>query len=252
MNAIYSGIVVHQRFRPKSHRLRYTLAQMLFDLDAMPRVAGFSHNGPNVVSFHDRDHLDGSGTDLRIQVRQALHDAGLEDADAIHLLCMPRVLGHVFNPVSVFFCYRGDGSLMAMLYEVNNTFGERHSYLIPAGELIEGSIHQHCDKAFYVSPFMGMGMTYDFRVVPPAASVTVVVHGSDATGRVITASFIGRRAPVTAGSLLRMVLRHGILSFKVIGAIHWEALKLWGKGLRLQPRPAPPADAVSFVLPRAE
>lgn len=252
MNALYSGIVVHQRFKPRAHRLRYTLAQMLFDLDAMPKVAGFSHNGPNLVSFHDRDHLDGSGTDLRIQVRSALLDAGLDDAAAIHLLCMPRVLGHVFNPISVFFCYRDDGTLLALLYEVNNTFGQRHSYLIPAGDMVEGAIHQQCDKAFYVSPFMAMGMTYDFRVLPPGETVTVVVHGGDATGRLITASFIGRRSPVTAGSLVRMVLRHGALSLKVLGAIHWEALKLWLKGIRLQPRPAPPAEAVSIVVPHGD
>ncbi len=252
MNALYAGIVAHQRFRPKAHRLRYALAQMLFDLDAMPHVAGFSHNRWNLVSFYDRDHLDGSGTDLRIQVRQALTAAGLDDAAAIHLLCMPRVLGHVFNPISVFFCYRRDGSLLALLYEVNNTFGQRHSYLIPAGDMVEGAIHQHCDKAFYVSPFMAMGMSYDFRVVPPGETVTVVVHGNDATGRIITASFTGRRAPVTAGSLLRMVLRHGALSVKVLGAIHWEALKLWKKGLRLQPRPAPPLEAVSIGIPRGE
>jgi DUF1365 family protein len=196
--------------------------------------------------------LDGSGTDLRIQVRRALNDAGLEDAEAIHLLCMPRVLGHVFNPISVFFCYRADFSLIALLYEVHNTFGQRHSYLIPADNLVEGAIRQHCDKAFYVSPFMAMGMTYDFRVVPPGETVAVVVHGSDAGGRLITASFVGRRAPVTAGSLLRMVLRHGALGLKVVAAIHWEALKLFLKGMRLQPRPAPPAEAVSFVIPQGE
>lgn len=247
MSGLYNGVVVHQRLRPKAHSLRYRLSQMLFDLDAMPRSRFFSRNRFNLISFHDRDHLDGGG-DVGLAVRRALSRAGLEqDLGAIRLLCMPRVLGHAFNPLSVFFCYRTDGSLSAVLYEVNNTFGQRHSYLIPVAATDEGAIRQTCDKAFYVSPFMAMDMTYTFRVVPPGKTTTIVVHGDDADGRVLTASFTGRHEPVTDMALLRIVLRHGLLSLKVLAAIHWEALKLWLKGLRPQPRPAPPADPITIV-----
>jgi DUF1365 family protein len=247
-SALYSGLVVHQRFKPRRHRLRYRLAQILFDLDAMPSARLFSHNRFNLVSFHDRDHLDGSGTCLRVQVERALAQAGLQpDGGPIRLLCMPRILGHAFNPISVFFCHRRDGSLMALLYEVNNTFGQRHSYLIPVEDPDAVTIRQHCEKAFYVSPFMRMDMTYTFLVAPPGETTSVMVHGDDAEGRVITASFSGHRRDLSDTALIGMLLHHGLLSLKVLGAIHWEAVKLWLKGLRIQPRPSPPEHAVTIV-----
>lgn len=247
-SALYVGTVVHQRFKPRGHKLRYQLAQMLFDLDDMPASRLFSRNRFNLISFRDSDHLDGSDVPLRSQVELMLASAGLTpDGGAIRLLCMPRVLGHVFNPISVFFCYRRDESLMALLYEVNNTFGQRHSYLIPVEDPQAATIHQHCDKAFYVSPFMRMDMTYGFRVVPPGQTTAVVVHGDDTEGRVITASFVGRRQAISDRALASMLLRHGLLSMKVLGAIHWEAAKLWLKGLRLQPRPPAPDHAVTII-----
>ncbi len=246
-SALYAGTVFHQRFKPTRHRLRYKLFWMLFDLDDMPRVRLFSHNRFNLVSFYDRDHL-AAATGLRPQIEAAMTEAGLvPDGGPIRLLCMPRVFGHVFNPISVFFCHRRDETLTAILYEVNNTFGERHSYLIPVEPGSGKSIRQSCEKAFYVSPFMRMAITYDFRVVPPGESTAVVVNGNDAEGPVIAASFAGRRQEITDRALLGMLIRHGLLSVKVIGAIHWEAVKLLVKGMRLQPRPAPPEHPVTIV-----
>lgn len=252
-SALYAGIVVHHRLRPARHRMRYGMDWMLFDLDDMPKARLFSRNRFNLVSFHDRDHLGGGdkaalNPPLRVQVEAAMTSAGLApDGGPIRVLCMPRVLGHVFNPLSVFFCYRRDGSLAALLYEVNNTFGQRHSYLIPVEATGHRTIRQHCAKAFYVSPFMRMDITYNFRILPPADTTVVVVNGDDAEGRVISTSFAGHRRPLTDRALLGLVARHGLLSLKVLGAIHWEAMKLWLKGLRLQPRPEPPAQAVTIV-----
>lgn len=248
-SALYSGVVMHQRFKPRRHGLRYRLAQVLFDLDAMPSgLRLFSRNRFNLVSFHDRDHLDGTATPLRVQVEWAMARAGLEpDGGPIRLLCMPRILGHAFNPISVFFCHRRDGRLTALLYEVNNTFGQRHSYMIPVEDPDAPTIRQHCAKAFYVSPFMPMDMTYAFRVVPPDDTTAIVVHGDDAEGRVITASFTGRRQTLSDAALAGMLLRHGLLSVKVLAAIHWEAAKLLVKGLRLQPRPPAPDHPVTIV-----
>jgi DUF1365 family protein len=251
-SALYVGEVVHHRYQPVGHSLKYRLFWMLIDLDELPVLPSlvFSHNKRNVVSFHDRDHLDGSDTPLRMQVEALLRQAGMEaDGGAIRVLCMPRVLGRAFNPISVYFCHRRDGALMAMLYEVHNTFGQRHSYLIPVTDPDARVIRQHCDKRFYVSPFMGMDMTYDFRIVPPGAETAVIVDGGDARGKVISASFTGRRHALTAPALLGLALRHGFLALRVLGAIHWEALKLWRKGLGLQPRPASPVDAVTIVVP---
>lgn len=247
-SALYTGVVVHQRFKPRRHKLRYRLAQILFDLDAMPAQRLFSHNRFNLVSFYDRDHLDGSGAGLRAQVERCLVEAGLHpDGGAIRLLCMPRILGHAFNPISVFFCHRRDGGLLALLYEVNNTFGQRHSYLIAVDGSDGSVIRQHCKKAFYVSPFMPMEMDYAFSVVPPGETTAVVVHGSDAEGRVITASFAGRRQDLSDAALFGVLMRYGWLSVKVLGAIHWEAVKLLLKGLRLQPRPPAPTHPVTIV-----
>ena len=248
-SALYAGTVMHQRYKPARHALRYRICWMLFDLDDLPvRLRLFSHNRFNLISFNDRDHLDGSDCGLRRQVEAAMASAGLTpDGGAIRLLCMPRVLGHVFNPITVFFCYRHDGTLSAMLYEVHNTFGDRHSYLIPVEDPAAKTIRQGCDKAFFVSPFNRMAMTYAFRVVPPGEITAVVVHADDAEGRVLTASFTGRRTTLSDAALAGIVLRHGMLSLKVLGAIHWEAAKLWLKGLRPQPRPAPPDNPVTVV-----
>jgi len=137
-STLYVGSVMHRRLRPRRHRLRYRVFWMLLDLDEierLPRVLRlFSHNRFNAVSFHDADHGDGSATPLRAQVERHLAAAGIAlGGGAIRLLCMPRILGYGFNPLSVYFCYQRSGLLAAILYEVHNTFGERHSYLIPTG-----------------------------------------------------------------------------------------------------------------------
>ena len=250
-SGLYAGTVVHRRLRPRRHRLSYRLVWMLFELDDMPQgLRFFSHNGANLLGFRDRDHLDGSATPLRQQIEQMMTDANLlPDGGPIRVLCMPRVLGSVFNPISVWFCHRRDETLAAMLYEVNNTFGERHCYLIPVTDPAAPIIRQSCDKAFYVSPFMRMEMTYDFRVTLPGAVATVLLDGSDAEGKTIVTSFRGQRRDLTDATLLGVVLRHGVLALKVLGAIHWEAAKLWLKGLRIQARPAPPEALVTIVQP---
>lgn len=247
--SLYRGTVMHRRYKPCPHLLRYALCWMYLDIDAMPQgLRLFSHNRFNLVSFHERDHLDGSDAPLRPRIEAAMREAGVEpDGGAIRVLCMPRVLGHAFNPISVFFCHRRDGTPAAVLYEVHNTFGSRHGYLIPVDDPSARIIRQSCAKTFYVSPFMSMAMRYVFRVVVPDETASVVVHGDDADGRVISASFTGRRRVLTDTALLGMVLRHGLLSLKVLTAIHWEALRLWLKGMRLVPRPAPPDRPLTIV-----
>ncbi|MEI7713757.1 MAG: DUF1365 family protein [Rhodospirillales bacterium] len=253
-SALYRGIVVHQRVRPRRHRLRYALSWMLFDLDELPELHRslrfFSYNGRNLLGFRDSDHLDGSNRPLRMQIEAILTQAGLApDGGRIGVLCMPRVLGSVFNPIAVWFCHRRDGSLSAMLYEVNNTFGQRHCYLIPTpnNDPAATTVRQRCDKQFYVSPFMPMDMIYDFNVTLPGEIASVVVNASDSDGLTIATSFVGHRRAPTDTALLGIVLRHGILALKIVAAIHWEAAKLLLKGMRIQPRPAPPVRTVTIV-----
>jgi len=255
-SAIYAGAVVHTRLRPKRHRLRYRMFCLLLDLDELTdlhqRLNLFSARGFNLFGFQQRDHGDGGTTPLRVQIEAHLLRAGIDIAGgAISVLCMPRVLGFVFNPLSVFFCHHADGTLAAMLYEVNNTFGQRHGYLIPVEGTDQDQHRQICAKRFHVSPFMDMAMTYRFRITRPKERVGVAIDVTDADGSVLTAAFAGRRRPLTDGNLLRAFLRHPLLALQVLAGIHWEALKLWRKGIPLRRLPPAPAEAITIIMPGA-
>jgi uncharacterized protein len=249
-SALYAGLVIHQRFRPRLHRLRYRIFSLLLDLDELADLDHglrlFSVDRFNLFSFRQSDHGAGTRTGLADWVRGQCALAGLAADGAICVLAMPRVLGHAFNPLSVFFCHGSDGAIVAVLYEVNNTFGQRHAYLIPT-EGAHRVIRQSCRKVFYVSPFMPMEMEYRFRVLPPGPLVSVSIEGIGAQGRLITASLSGRREPLTDRSLLRAFVRAPLLGFKVVTGIHWEALRIWRKRAGYHPRPAAPVAAVTFV-----
>jgi len=245
-SGIYLGQVGHSRTRPAKHSLRYGVFMLLFDLDEMERLSAalrwFSLGRFNLTSFQACDYGDGSDEPLRRQVERRLDEAGLGiDGGPIRLLCLPRVLGYVFNPISVYFCYRPDGALHAILYEVSSTFGERHSYLIPAEAGADGDIRQSVDKRLHVSPFMDMDLRYAFRVTPPGERVRIAIDVSDSEGTILNASFVGVRRDLTDAQLLRAWATHPLLTLKVIAAIHWEAVKIVLKGVRLRSgTPAPP------------
>jgi len=250
-SAIYRGTVAHRRLRPRQHSLKYRAFWMLFDLDELPALdrscKRFSHNRLNLFSFHDRDHGDSSGKPLRQWVELHLKEAGIAaDGGPIRLLCLPRILGYVFNPISVFFCYLKDGTLNAILYEVNNTFGQRHSYLIPVEPGAGRTIVQSCPKRLYVSPFNDMDMSYEFKVQPPEASVTVGVDALDLSGLMITTALSGKRRDFSDREMVSAFLGHPLLTLKVIVAIHWEALQLWLKGMKITDRPPGPETPVSL------
>ncbi|MBS0559296.1 MAG: DUF1365 family protein [Proteobacteria bacterium] len=251
VSAAYAGSVVHTRLSPVRHRLRYRMLAMLLDIDELPLIAKrlrlFSAERFNAFSFHARDHLDGTDTKLRAQIEAHLARAGIDAGGGpIRVLCMPRVLGSVFNPLSVWFCHAPDGALRAVLYEVNNTFGQRHSYLMPVEDPAAPVIRQACEKRFYVSPFMEMAMQYRFRLAVPAERALIAIEVRGANGTVLSAAFAGERRELSDALLLRGLARHPMMAAQVLGAIHWEALKLWRKGMRVLPRPAPPAQAVSI------
>lgn len=255
-SALYPGEVMHLRLRPREHRLDYRLYSLLLDLDELPelnrRLRLFSLDRWNLFSFCAKDRGDGSGRDLRAQIETTMREAGLApDGGPIRLFTMPRVLGWSFNPLSIFFCHRRDGSLGAILWQVDNTFGQRHSYLIPVEAGQSDAIRQSCDKAFYVSPFMPMNLRYDFSVTPPGERMLVVIGVSDAEGRLLTARHSAMRQELTDANLLRAFFALPFLTLRVVGGIHWEAAKLWWKGVKLVRRPAPPQNPVTAVLPRA-
>lgn len=250
-SALYVGAVMHQRLRPLRHRLGYRMFSMLLDLDELPELAAglrlFSLDRFNLFGFYARDHGDGSATPLRAQLDARLAAAGLPTGGAIRLLTMPRLLGHGFNPLSVWFCHAPDGRLQAIVYEVNNTFGERHSYLIPAVEATGAPIVQRCDKRLFVSPFIGMDCHYRFRIEPPGAALSIGVAVHDAEGLLLNARLDARRRPLTDAALLRVFFAHPLQTLMVVAGIHWEALRLWLKGARLRPRPPAPTDPVTIV-----
>ena len=249
-SALYVGGVFHTRLRPRRHRLKYRVFWLMLDLDEIDaldrRLKTFSRGRFNLMGFYDRDHGDGSGAPLRGQIVARLAEAGIDvGSGAIRLLTMPRVLGFVFNPISLYYCHRPDGRLAAMVYEVTSTFGERRSYVLPVDPTPAPApaqaerFRQQTDKRLYVSPFMGMEMDYVFRGRPPGETLSLAVDGRDAQGLLIATAMTGRRRPLTDRALVAAALSMPLLTLKVVAAIHWEALKLWLKRTPLTRKPAP-------------
>jgi DUF1365 family protein len=250
-SSIYIGSVMHRRLHPRRHHFRYRAYWLLLDLDEIEALSKlmtwFSYNRPNLFSFYDSDHGDGTDTPLRVQIDRQLAEAGLDiTGGRVMLLCMPRTLGYCFNPLSIFFCYRKDGDLEAIVYQVHNTFAERHSYVI-AVEGTGNAVYQNCRKRFYVSPFLDMDLRYDFRINGPDNLVTVAIAASGPEGPVLIAVMAGTRRLLTDRNLVGLFFRIPAGTLKVIAGIHWEALRLWTKRMRLRPRPAPPARAATIV-----
>lgn len=250
-SGLYAGVVTHARLKPRKHALRYHIFMLLLDLDELEDLDRglklFSLKRFNLVSFDPGAHGDGSTTPLKAQVEAQLAAAGIAHGGPVRMLAMPRILGMGFNPITVFFCHRPDGALSAILYEVNNTFGERHSYLIPADDA--PVVKQACEKGFYVSPFMDMDLCYAFRVRPPGEQVQVLVDVDDAEGRVLATGFVAARQDLTDRALFRAWLTHPWMTIGVVAAIHWEALKIWIKGEKVRQRPTKPAWPVTVVTP---
>jgi DUF1365 family protein len=252
--SLYTGRVTHQRLRPMRHRLGYRMYSLLLDLDALPALAArlrlFSLDRFNLFSLHQRDHGAGAGG-LRAHVDTQLQTAGFVPGGRVLLLAMPRILGYAFNPLSVYFCHAPGGALQAVLYEVNNTFGERHSYLIAVDPAQQqgGRVQQRCAKQLHVSPFLDLDMRYTFRVEPPRAGspLSIGIEAADAQGPVLVAHYAAAGRPLTDAALARVFFTHPLLTLKVIVAIHWQALQLWCKGARLRRQPAAPAQPITIV-----
>lgn len=251
-SAIYVGEVMHRRLRPRPHHLSYRVFALHLDLDRLDsldrRLRLFSRNRFNLFSFHDRDHGPGDGTPLATHLREVLARAGHDVAGGrLMLLCYPRVLGYVFNPLSVVYAYDRTDALKAVIYEVNNTVGERKSYVIGIDDPA-ASVHAHaCAKEMYVSPFTAARGDYGFRVTRPADDLVLAVTLRDHAGPLLKTLFRARRAPLDDRTLARLAAAMPFLTLKVIGAIHLEALRLWLKGVPVVRRHASPRYSVSPI-----
>lgn len=238
ISALYTGSVIHHRFQPKGHRLRYGVFCLNLDLDELDTLNNglrlFGYNRFALFSFHDADHGElGKGVPLRTWVENHILALGHSTAGLkVEILCYPRILGYVFNPLTVYYCRNADGELIAVLYEVCNTFHERHTYVISCANL-DGPVRHSCDKAFYVSPFMPMDCRYHFHITPPQERVAVRITETDAGGKVLYAEFDGVRRPLTDMALLKVLLRYPLMTLKITAAIHFEAVRLLLKGLKV-------------------
>ena len=242
--ALYVGEVMHARLKPMGHRFSYRVMSLLIDLDRLKAADRqsplFGVNRAALYSFNEADHGPRDGSYLRAYVQGCAAEHGIDLAGGrVKLLCYPRLLGYTFNPLSVYFGYRADGELALMIYEVRNTFGDIHSYVMPVqpDQRSDAGVRQQQEKLFYVSPFIEMAMKYHFRVSPPGEQVRLRILETDREGPLLAATFHGRRRALTTAGLLRAFCALPLMTFKIVAAIHWEALRLWVKGARLVPRP---------------
>ncbi len=248
-SALYVGGVRHRRHRPRRHAFRNRTYHALIDVDELPRLSrelrGFGYNRPALFGFRDTDHL--GPLDVPVRQKLAVWFAGkgrrLPDGP-VRVLANLRVAGHVFDPVSWWFCHDRDGRLQAIVAEVHNTFGDAHCYLLDLETTGRpGVVRAAADKRLHVSPFLPVeGLRYRFTVAWRDDRLTVHVDVDDDRGRIFDATQSGRRVPLSAATLARVAVTHPLLPLHTVAMIHWQALRLWAKGMPFLRRPAPPGD----------
>ena len=236
-SCIYIGNVVHKRFKPKKHFFKYSVFSIFLDLDEIneleKEISFFSYNKFNILSFFDKDHGNRDGSSIKNWIIQVLQKKNISTKNIkIKILCYPRIFGYVFNPLSIYFIYDTDSNPIAILYEVKNTFGEQHTYVFKIN-IKDQHISNNCKKKFYVSPFMDLESKYFFKVLIPNERLSVIIDQRDKEGKLLFASQDGERVKISSKNLLISYLKHPLMTLKIISAIHYEALKLWIKGVKL-------------------
>jgi DUF1365 family protein len=245
---LYRGEVVHRRLNPVRHVLRYRVFNLFADVDRLAETSSklrlFSYNGVNLFSVMDRNHGPGDGTPIREHVWKLVHRAhGGDEVKRVFMFCYPSVLGYVFNPLTIYYGLDANDRLRLMIYEVNNTFGGRHSYVLPVG----AKLAQKAPKQFFVSPFNAVEGEYTFHFSAPEEKMALGVALSSNGKPVLNAYVSGVRTPLTDRALLRSFLGIPFLTLRVIAAIHLQAVLLWWKGLSLKTRPKVPNHRVDFL-----
>ncbi len=246
------GEVRHRRLRPSAHAFRYRAFFLRAPLDALEARSGnpvLGINRPALIALHARDH--GAGKPLRAWLGGLLAEAGLEADGPIWLHAFPRVLGYTFKPVSFWFCHRADQALIAIVAEVNNTFGERHFYLLarPDGSPLPQGIELVADKAFHVSPFCSVEGRYRFRFFTDSSRALARIDHDDQEGLVLITSLSGRFVPASTALAWRTLFSYPFFTLGVIARIHWQALILWWRRVPFHSKPEPPQDPLTRGTP---
>ncbi len=241
-----SGVVLHRRLRPSVNAFRYPTRFVMLPMRTLPAagVPGLPRNRFGLYAFHDADHGDGRA-DALAWLHELLASEGVRDADGeVWLQTYPRVLGYVFKPVSFWHCHRADGSLAALVAEVNNTFGERHCYLLTGPQLAYGR-ELTARKVFHVSPFCRVEGRYRFRFMRTADRVVARVDHDDEAGALLQTSVSGHLEPVTPAAMRRAFWGQPLMTLGIIARIHWQALKLFSKRVPFIGKPNPPEHFVT-------
>lgn len=246
-SALYSGSLLHRRYRPRRHELRYDVTNLFIDVDELPEISRrswlFGYGRKALFSVQDRNHGPGDGTPVAQHVRSLMAELPVaKPVGRIFMFCYPAVLGRVFNPLTVYFGFDDEGQLCAVVYEVNNTFGQRHSYAMA----VDGQTPHAAEKTFYVSPFNPAEGEYHFSCAIEQDHLRLNIALFEGRDLKLCARFEGQRQELQDKVLLRSLFSLALQPLKIIAGIHWEALKLYLKGLRPQPRPAHAKFSVSL------
>lgn len=248
---LYISNVMHRRLTPVRYKFSYRVFGLLSNLDRLDKLNKLSklvsYNSFNLFSFYDADHGPEDGSALKPWIARHLAEHNLASDDlTVYLHSMPRVLGYTFNPISYWFCYSKDQRPLAILVEVNSTFGDKHSYLLDAKNFAENtSVRANKKKKLHVSPLIDMDAEYDFKISQPGDTFTAAIKESKNRELFLVAAQHGSKKKITSATMLKVFIGLPLMTLKVIAMIHWQALKIYLQGGKFYKRPAPPREEVS-------
>ncbi len=244
-SALYECHVMHHRLAPKVHRFQYEVFYLWLDLDEIDALSGqlrlFKRNRWSLFSFFDADHIVKDGRDVKENVLQILREQQIDTTPitSIRLLTFPRVLGYIFNPVCFYYCFDAEGKPLCAVAEVTNTYKEQKPYVIRELEA-DGRLRLTTPKHFYVSPFFGLELSFDFKLRIPGDHLEIHLDDHDGEDRVLLTSLTGKRRKLDDSALLACAVKYPLLTLRVIFLIHWHAFRLWLKKLPVHRKAAEP------------